>query len=154
MTPDGKSLLMDSDRIIHQSRGSEANKLYKIGGKVDALALLGLNVGTETDIENRKTHHDDELDHDHDDFDSFVAMPPVFASMDQLRRRVADTLQVKGVFRIKGHARVDGKAAPVVVQAVGARVETYFSPAPAKDGLVVIGLRNLDRVAATARRAG
>ena len=41
-------------------------------GKVDPAALLGLGVGTEDDIENRKTHHDDELDHDHDDFDSFV----------------------------------------------------------------------------------
>ncbi|MGC1711711.1 MAG: cobalamin biosynthesis protein CobW, partial [Methyloceanibacter sp.] len=40
-------------------------------GKVDPAALLGLGVGTEDDIENRKTHHD-ELDHDHDDFDSFV----------------------------------------------------------------------------------
>jgi cobalamin biosynthesis protein CobW len=41
-------------------------------GQVDPAALLGLGVGTEDDIENRKTHHDDELDHDHDDFDSFV----------------------------------------------------------------------------------
>ena len=32
MAPDGKSLLMDTDRVIHQSRGSEANKLYKISG--------------------------------------------------------------------------------------------------------------------------
>lgn len=32
MSDDGKSLLLDSDRIIHQSRGSEANKLYKING--------------------------------------------------------------------------------------------------------------------------
>ena len=32
LSPDGKSLLMDSDRVIHQSRGSEANKLYKING--------------------------------------------------------------------------------------------------------------------------
>jgi len=35
-------------------------------------ALLGLGVATEDDIENRRTHHDDEEDHDHDDFDSFV----------------------------------------------------------------------------------
>src|SRR5688572_1566104 len=28
-------------------------------GKVDPAALLGLGVGTEADIENRKTHHDD-----------------------------------------------------------------------------------------------
>jgi beta-xylosidase len=32
MTPDGKSLIMESDTIIHQSQGSEANKLYKING--------------------------------------------------------------------------------------------------------------------------
>lgn len=32
MTPDGKNLKMDSDTIIHQSNGSEANKLYKING--------------------------------------------------------------------------------------------------------------------------
>jgi len=32
MTPDGKQLIMESDSIIHQSNGSEANKLYKIKG--------------------------------------------------------------------------------------------------------------------------
>ncbi len=32
MAPDGKSLLMNSDKAIHQSHGSEANKLYKING--------------------------------------------------------------------------------------------------------------------------
>jgi beta-xylosidase len=32
MTPDGKSLLAETDSIIHQSNGSEANKLYKING--------------------------------------------------------------------------------------------------------------------------
>jgi beta-xylosidase len=32
MTPDGKSLAMESDTIIYQAKGSEANKLYKING--------------------------------------------------------------------------------------------------------------------------
>jgi beta-xylosidase len=32
LSPDGKSLLIASDKIIHQSHGSEANKLYKING--------------------------------------------------------------------------------------------------------------------------
>ncbi|WP_436484691.1 glycoside hydrolase family 43 protein [Chitinophaga sp. ARDCPP14] len=32
MTPDGKKLMMETDSIIHQSHGSEANKLYKING--------------------------------------------------------------------------------------------------------------------------
>src|ERR1700684_3909997 len=42
------------------------------GGKVAETLLLGLGVGTEDDIENRRTRHDGELEHDHDDFDSFV----------------------------------------------------------------------------------
>jgi len=32
MSADGKSLLKESDKVIHQSKGSEANKLYKING--------------------------------------------------------------------------------------------------------------------------
>ena len=32
MSPNGKNLIMESDTIIHQSQGSEANKLYKING--------------------------------------------------------------------------------------------------------------------------
>ena len=45
-------------------------------GKVDPAALLGLGVGTEDDIENRRTRHDAEEEHDHDDFDSFVVPLP------------------------------------------------------------------------------
>src|SRR5262249_15879945 len=41
-------------------------------GKVDPAALLGLGVGRENDIDNRRTRHDAELEHDHDDFESFV----------------------------------------------------------------------------------
>src|SRR4029078_5041926 len=52
-------------------------KIVRISeGRVDGSALLGLNVGTEADIENRKTHHDDEVDHDHDEFESFVVPLP------------------------------------------------------------------------------
>lgn len=32
MTADGKSLIKESDKVIYQSNGSEANKLYKING--------------------------------------------------------------------------------------------------------------------------
>ena len=40
-------------------------------GKVDEALLLGLGVGTEDDIANRRTRHDAEAEHDHDDFDYF-----------------------------------------------------------------------------------
>ena len=32
LTADGRDLMADSDQVIHQSRGSEANKLYKFNG--------------------------------------------------------------------------------------------------------------------------
>jgi beta-xylosidase len=32
LTPDGRDVVPESDRVIHQSHGSEANKLYKING--------------------------------------------------------------------------------------------------------------------------
>ena len=48
-------------------------------GKVDPAALLGLGIGTEDDIENRRTRHDAEEEHDHDDFDSFVVALPEIA---------------------------------------------------------------------------
>ena len=120
------------------------------GGKVDAPALLGLNVGTESDIENRKTHHDDELDHDHDDFESFVVPLPEINDPQALARRVSETAEAAGVLRIKGFAAVNGKAMRLLVQAVGPRVTTQYDrhwQVGEKRGtqLVVIGLRGLDR---------
>src|SRR5712672_3988706 len=48
-------------------------------GKVDPAALLGLGIGAEDDIANRRTRHDAELEHDHDDFESFVVPLPEVA---------------------------------------------------------------------------
>src|SRR6202049_672567 len=41
-------------------------------GIVDPPVLIGLGVGTEADIDRRRTRHDAETAHDHDDFASFV----------------------------------------------------------------------------------
>ncbi|MGO7983871.1 cobalamin biosynthesis protein CobW, partial [Rhizobium johnstonii] len=45
-------------------------------GEVSAGILLGLGIGTEDDVANRKSHHEleheDGAPHDHDEFDSFV----------------------------------------------------------------------------------
>src|SRR6202047_354572 len=58
-------------------------------GKVDQALLLGLGVGTEDDIANRRMRHDDELEHDHDDFDSFVVPLGEIADPSALAARVA-----------------------------------------------------------------
>jgi cobalamin biosynthesis protein CobW len=121
-------------------------------GKVDPAALLGLGVGTEDDIENRRTRHDAEEEHDHDDFDSFVVPLPEIADPAALAARVAAIADAHEVFRVKGFAAVAGKPMRLLVQAVGTRVTHQYdrpwSASEARAGqLVVIGLKGLDRAA-------
>jgi len=123
-------------------------------GKVDPAALLGLGVGTEDDIENRRTRHDAVLEHDHDDFDSFVVPLPEIAEPDALAARVAALADRHNVFRVKGFAAVAGKPMRLLVQAVGARVnhqyDRLWQASDAREGrLVVIGLKGLDRAGVT-----
>ena len=119
-------------------------------GKIDPAALLGLGIGTENDIENRRTRHDQEMEHDHDDFDSFVVLLPEVADPAALAKRLAAVANAHNVFRVKGFAAVAGKPMRLLVQAVGARVShQYDRPWMASDvrqgRLVVIGLKGLDR---------
>src|SRR5947209_7500504 len=128
-----------------------AVKVVRISeGKVDVAALLGLNVGTEADIENRKTHHDDELDHDHDEFESFIVPLPEIDDPNRLSKRVSATAEAAGVLRIKGFAAVHDKAMRLLVQAVGPRVTTQYdrqwtAAEKRETRLVVIGLKGLDQ---------
>jgi cobalamin biosynthesis protein CobW len=128
-------------------------------GKVDAKLLLGLGVGTEDDIANRRTRHDDEEDHDHDEFDSFVVPIGEIADPSILAARVAALSEKFDVLRVKGFAAVSGKPLRLLLQAVGSRVshqyERPWSASEARKGrLVVIGLKGIDRAAVTRALAG
>jgi cobalamin biosynthesis protein CobW len=121
-------------------------------GKVDPSVLLGLGLAVEDDIENRKTHHDNELDHEHDEFDSFVIELPSIAAPADLARKVAEAAEAENVLRVKGFVDVEGKPMRLLVQAVGPRVNHHFDRAwaPGEDRrsrLVVIGLKGLNRPA-------
>ena len=121
-------------------------------GAVDARLLLGLGIGTEDDVENRKTHHDDELDHDHDDFDSIIVELPEITDVTQLAERVKAVAADHGILRVKGFVSVAGKPMRLLVQAVGARVGQQFDRAwkadePRRGRLVAIGLKGFDREA-------
>jgi cobalamin biosynthesis protein CobW len=112
--------------------------------------LLGVNAAVEDDLTARPSHHDNEEDHDHDDFESFVIELPPQQSPALLAERAAQAAADYDVLRIKGFAAVDGKPMRLLVQAVGSRVETrYERPwenGAARSGrLVVIGLKGLDQ---------
>jgi cobalamin biosynthesis protein CobW len=129
------------------------------GGKVDQALLLGLGVGTEDDIANRRTRHDAEAEHDHDDFDSFVVPLGEVTDPSALAARVAGVAEDFDVLRVKGFAAVANKSMRLLVQAVGSRVtHQYDRPWTASETrqgqLVVIGLKGLDRASITQALTG
>jgi cobalamin biosynthesis protein CobW len=128
-------------------------------GKVDPGALLGLGVGTENDIENRKTHHDTEEDHDHDDFATFVVPLGEVDEPAAITQRLAAAAEAHNILRVKGFAAVRGKPMRLLIQAVGPRISHYYDRAwgPSEDrrgSVVVIGLKGLDRDAVAKSLAG
>lgn len=153
-----KSDLLDKDAAARANALVEAHlaRAVKIvpstHGKVDPSILLGLGLAVEDDIENRKTHHDGEVDHDHDDFDTFVVELPAITDPDMLARRVSSASETENVLRVKGFVDVQGKPMRLLVQAVGPRVSHYYDRAWApgevrRSRLVVIGLKGLNRPA-------
>ncbi|USQ97999.1 cobalamin biosynthesis protein CobW [Caulobacter sp. RL271] len=118
-------------------------------GALDPAVLLGLGVAAEDDLDSRKSHHEGEDDHDHDDFDSFVVRGGVVGDVDVLTARLKGALEAHDILRLKGVVAVQGKPARLIVQAVGPRIQTYFDR-PWREGearassLVVIGEKGLN----------
>jgi cobalamin biosynthesis protein CobW len=134
------------DRAIAEDRRPQARTVRTAHGMLPADILLGQSAAAEADSRNRKSHHELEgEEHDHDDFDTFV-LDVIASDRAAFEARVKTAMAIEGVLRIKGLVALDGKRAPLAVQAVGPRVETWFvTDADRKPGLVVIGLKGLDR---------
>jgi cobalamin biosynthesis protein CobW len=131
-------------------------RIVRSQGTLAPPVLIGLSSAAEDDMVARAGHHGEEEEHDHDDFDSIVVRPSPATSVDAMRIRVSDALSLTGVLRVKGHARISDKAAPIVVQAVGGRVDLSFGRPDVKQAehLVVIGLKGFDGDAVRRALAG
>jgi cobalamin biosynthesis protein CobW len=119
-------------------------------GAVDPAVVLGLGAAAEADIEHRPSHHDNEEEHDHDEFESFVVKIDPIEDPDALAVALADAAQAHDILRIKGFAAVRGRPMRLVVQGVGPRISHYYdrdwAPGEEPSGqLVVIGQRGLDQ---------
>jgi cobalamin biosynthesis protein CobW len=123
-------------------------------GEVPASVLLGLGIGTEGDIINRKSHHEleheDGTPHDHDEFDSFVVELGPVADPAAFAEKLKGIIAEHDVLRLKGFVDVPGKPMRLQLQAVGGRIDHYFDRAWAPGDaratrLVVIGLNEMDK---------
>jgi cobalamin biosynthesis protein CobW len=128
-----------------------AVKLVRVRhGAIPTEVLLGLGAAAEDDLHGRPSHHDNEAEHDHDDFESFVADIPAVSMPSILAERAARAAAEHNVLRVKGYAHVEGKSMRLLLQGVGARIETRFErpwePGTQPRGsLAVIGLKGFDR---------
>ncbi len=123
-------------------------------GAIPVEVLLGLDAAAEDDLNARPSHHDNEAEHDHDDFESFIAEIPALSAPSILTDRAARIAAEHDVLRVKGYAHIEGKPMRLLVQGVGSRIETrYERPwepgAPRRGELVVIGLKGIDRARVT-----
>jgi len=128
-------------------------------GKVPASVLLGLSAAAEDDLAARPSHHDNEAEHDHDDFETFIVEVPEVASPDDLAARAKAIADTHDVLRVKGYAAIGGKPMRLLLQGVGQRVDTRYERAWHPDEnrvgrLVVIGQKGLDREAIARTLAG
>ena len=130
-------------------------------------AILGLDMEEQAHerASHSHHHHDDDHSHDHphhhhdhghDAFLSFIIAMPKMTSASEIELQLATLAGEFGILRAKGRLSIEGKALPLVVQAVGQRVDSYFARAGdgAGDQLVVIGLAGLDGVAIAKRLGG
>jgi cobalamin biosynthesis protein CobW len=161
----GKSDLMtDAERMSVTSEITrKVQRAVKVvaaeHGKLSASVLLGLGSAAEADLAARPSHHDNEAEHDHDDFESFVLDVPAQASPDALVARIGAAVAAHDVLRVKGFVEVAGKPLRLLIQAVGNRIQHQFER-PWRVGeerqgrLVVIGERGLNAAAITRLIAG
>ena len=112
--------------------------------------LIGLGAAAESDLASRRSHHDADDDHEHDDFESFHVDVPALDDPDGFVARLRGTIAQHDVLRLKGFVAVRGRPMRLVLQGVGDRIQHYFDrawrPDEVRQGrLVVIGERGLDR---------
>jgi cobalamin biosynthesis protein CobW len=122
-------------------------------GQLDSSALLGLGLAAESDIDARKSHHDDE-EHDHDDFESFAIELGDVADADSLEQRLVQLVATHDILRVKGFLNRPGRDRREVIQGVGPRFQRYFdrdwrADEPRRSQLVIIGMAGLDQHAIT-----
>ncbi|MCZ6455503.1 MAG: cobalamin biosynthesis protein CobW [Alphaproteobacteria bacterium] len=149
----------DVETAIAEHRRAGVKTVYATHGKLDPALVLGLGAGAEDDIAARISVHDGEVEHDHDDFDSFIVSLGPIDDPALLEARLTAAVAAHDIFRIKGFVDVPGKARRLVVQGVGTRFQRYFDR-DWRDGenrgteLVVIGRAGMDRAAIADAIAG
>ena len=112
-------------------------------GDIGADVILGVNAAAETDLDNRRSHHDGFDDHEHDDFDTFSITVPKILDVESFKLVLETLIRENDILRIKGFLQVESKPLNLLVQGVGKRLSVNFTdtkiPVENTGNLVFIG---------------
>jgi cobalamin biosynthesis protein CobW len=135
--------LATAEATVRAEAPSGVKLLHAQHGRLAPELLLGLGLAVETVIDGRRTHHDQEEDHDHDEFDSVVLQPEV-RDRDALVEALRALVARHEIFRVKGFVALPDAPMRLVVQGAGHRFDSHFDGAwpahqPRATRLVLIG---------------
>ena len=141
--PDLVKNISDARNIIIKEMERNVPILEVQNGDIGADVILGVNAAAETDLDNRRSHHDGFDDHEHDDFDTFSISVPKILDLEKFKLVLETLIQKNEILRIKGFLRVESKQLNLLVQGVGKRLSVNFTdtkiPLENTGNLVFIG---------------
>ena len=141
--PDLVKNISDARNIIIKEMERNVPILEVQNGDIGADVILGVNAAAETDLDNRRSHHDGFDDHEHDDFDTFSISVPKILDVEKFKIVLEKLIRENDILRIKGFLRVESKPLNLLVQSVGKRLSVNFTdtkiPVENTGNLVFIG---------------
>ena len=141
--PDLVENISDARNIIIKEMERNVPILEVQNGDIGADVILGVNAEAETDLDNRRSHHDGFDDHEHDDFDTFSISVPKILDIEKFKIVLETLIRKNDILRIKGFLRVESKPLNLLVQGVGKRLSVNFTdtkiPVENTGNLVFIG---------------
>ena len=141
--PDLVKNIADARNIIIKEMERNVPILEVQNGDIGADVILGVNAAAETDLDNRRSHHDGFDDHEHDDFDTFSISVPKILDIEKFKIVLETLIRKNDILRIKGFLRVESKPLNLLVQGVGKRLSVNFTdtkiPVENTGNLVFIG---------------
>lgn len=141
--PDLVKNISDARNIIIKEMERNVPILEVQNGDIGADVILGVNAAAETDLDNRRSHHDGFDDHEHDDFDTFSISVPKILDLEKFKIVLETLIRENDILRIKGFLRVESKPLNLLIQGVGKRLSVNFTdtkmPVENTGNLVFIG---------------
>ena len=125
--PDLVENISDARNIIIKEMERNVPILEVQNGDIGADVILGVNAAAETDLDNRRSHHDGFDDHEHDDFDTFSITVPKILDVEKFKIVLEKLIRENDILRIKGFLRVESKPLNLLVQGVGKRLSVNFT---------------------------